>query len=165
MKLKIVFFTLLLILAAGVLSAQTNLLSGKSESEAKIQLAGLWINELINYHEIPGLAIGIVYDQDMIFSKGFGFANLVKKTEITEETLFRIASITKLFTGTAIMQLRDKGLLNLDDPIRKHLSWFKIKNSFEGAKEVTIRHLLTHTSGLPREADFPYWTDHKFPTK
>ncbi|MFH1527832.1 MAG: serine hydrolase domain-containing protein [Bacteroidota bacterium] len=165
MKLKIVFFTLLLILAAGVLSAQTNLLSGKSESEAKIQLAGLWINELINYHEIPGLAIGIVYDQDMIFSKGFGFANLVKKTEITEETLFRIASITKLFTGTAIMQLRDKGLLNLDDPIREHLSWFKIKNSFEGAKEVTIRHLLTHTSGLPREADFPYWTDHKFPTK
>jgi len=75
-----------------------------------------------------------------------------------------MASVTKTFTATAIMQLRDAGKLNLDDPVAKHLPWFKIKSPFADAPAITIRHLLTHTSGLPREAAYPYWTDNKFPT-
>ncbi|MFC2085304.1 serine hydrolase domain-containing protein, partial [Bacteroidota bacterium] len=124
----------------------------------------VWINELMNYYKIPGMAVGIVYDQNLVYSKGFGFADLNKKTAVTDETLFRIASITKLFTGTAIMQLRDEGKLKLDDPVEKYLNWFRLKNPFGDIKKVTIRQILTHTSGIPREAAFPYWTDSKFPT-
>ncbi|HEX9615690.1 MAG TPA: serine hydrolase domain-containing protein, partial [Bacteroidota bacterium] len=78
---------------------------------------------------------------------------------------YRIASITKTFTATAVMQLRDQGRLQLDDQIEKHLSWFRMKNRFPNDPTVTIWHLLTHTSGLPREAAFPYWTEYKFPSR
>lgn len=65
------------------------------------------------------------------------------------------------------MQVRDQGKLQLDDPVKKHLPWFTIKNTFADAPEITIRGILTHSAGLPREADFPYWTgpDYPFPTR
>lgn len=113
----------------------------------------------------PGLSVGIVYDQELIWARGFGYANVERKVPATPATLYRIASITKLFTSTAVLQLRDAGKLQLDDPITKHLPWFDIQNCHPGAPPITIRHLLTHTSGLPREAAFPYWTDDRFPTR
>ena len=131
---------------------------------ADLQIIETWVESQIEYNNLPGLSVGIVYDQELIWQKGFGYANVEKKTPMTPQTIFRIASVTKLFTCTAIMQLRDQGKLQLDDPIEKYLPWFKIKNRFPDAPIITIRHLMTHTSGLPREAAFPYWTDHKFPT-
>jgi CubicO group peptidase (beta-lactamase class C family) len=77
----------------------------------------------------------------------------------------RIASITKTFTATAIMQLRDQGKLQLDDPVAKHLPSFAVRPREPGGHPITIRHLLMHVSGLPREADFPYWTTQEFPTR
>jgi len=53
----------------------------------------------------------------------------------------------------------------LDDPVSKYLPWFAIKNKFADAPPISIQHLITHTSGLPRESAFPYWTDAKFPTR
>jgi CubicO group peptidase (beta-lactamase class C family) len=73
--------------------------------------------------------------------------------------------VTKLFTATAIMQLRDAGRLRLDDPVVHYLPWFTIRTRDADAPPITIRHLLTHTAGLPREAAFPYSTDHNFPTR
>lgn len=144
--------------------AQESSLANKVEVSSSIQLVETWIKSEIEYNNLPGLSVGIVYDQDLIWSKGFGFADVDKKTPMTPKTIFRIASVTKLFTCTAIMQLRDQGKLQLDDPVEKYLSWFKIRNRFPDAPTITIRQLMTHTSGLPREAAFPYWTDHKFPT-
>ena len=63
------------------------------------------------------------------------------------------------------MQLRDQGKLRLDDPVSDYLEWFKIRDRFPEAPDITIRQLLTHSSGLPRESAFPYWTDHKFPSR
>jgi CubicO group peptidase (beta-lactamase class C family) len=63
------------------------------------------------------------------------------------------------------MQLRDEGKLHLDDPISDYLPWFKIRNRFPDAGSITIRHLLTHTAGLPRDAAFPYWMENNFPTR
>ena len=80
------------------------------------------------------------------------------------DTLYRIASITKLFTATSILQLRDAGALQLDDPVTRHLPWFAVASRHADAPPITIRHLITHTSGLPREAAFPYWTEGEFPT-
>ncbi|UCE05063.1 MAG: beta-lactamase family protein [bacterium] len=134
------------------------------EVAANLQIIKTWIESQIEYNNLPGLSVGIIYDQNLIWQKGFGYADVEKKIPMTPQTIFRIASITKLFTCTAIMQLRDQGKLQLDDPVEKHLPWFKIKNRFPDAPTITIRHLMTHTSGLPREAAFPYWTDHQFPT-
>jgi len=63
------------------------------------------------------------------------------------------------------MQLRDAGKLELHDPVEKHLPWFQPKGMEKNARPITIWNLLTHTSGLPREAAAPYWTDNEFPSQ
>lgn len=134
------------------------------EVRSNLTLLESWLEAQVEQRALPSLAVGIVYDQELIWSKGFGYADVATQTPATEKTVYRIASITKLFTATAIMQLRDEGLLQLDDPVEKHLDWFKIQNPYEDAPVVTIRHLLTHAAGLPREAAYPYWSDRNFPT-
>jgi CubicO group peptidase (beta-lactamase class C family) len=131
---------------------------------SSLELLSAWIESQMAYRGQPGLSMGVIYDQELIWAKGFGYADLASKKAATPTTVYRIASITKLFTATAIMQLRDEGKLQLDDPVTRHLPWFQVQNSFADAPEITIRQLLTHTSGLPREAAFPYWVDRNFPT-
>ncbi len=131
---------------------------------SEVRVLESWIRQQTEYRGIPGLAVGLVYDGQLVWAEGFGYADLNKKTPVTPRTLFRMASNTKTFTATAIMQLRDAGRLRLDDPIVKYLPGFDIGNPYPDAPQITILHLLTHTSGLPREAGFPYWTDRKFPT-
>jgi CubicO group peptidase (beta-lactamase class C family) len=130
-----------------------------------LDLLSAWIEAQMAYSGQPGLSIGVVYDQELIWARGFGYANLEARIAATPRTLYRIASITKLFTATSLLQLRDAGKLQLDDPLEKHLLWFKIQHRHPDAPPITIRHLLTHTSGLPREAPFPYWSDDNFPTR
>ena len=83
------------------------------------------------------------------------------------ENTFSICSISKLFTAVAIMQLVEDGKINLDDPIQKVLPWFDINNEFKDVPELTIKSILSHSSGLPRESNHPYWSwpDFPFPTK
>jgi len=131
---------------------------------AELELLSVWIQERIDYYKIPGVAIGVVDNQKLIWAKGFGYSDVESKKLMTPETLCRIASITKTFTAAAIMQLRDQGKLRLDDPITRFLPWYQIKSRFAAEPPITIENLLTHTSGLPGEAAFPYWTDHRFPT-
>ncbi len=130
-----------------------------------VTLLDLWIEEQRTYHDLPGLSIGVVYDQQLVWAKGYGLSDLETRAPVTPGTVFRIGSITKLFTATAIMQLRDAGKLRLDDTVSVHLPWFEVRSTFEDEPAITVRHLLTHTSGLPREAAFPYWTTHDFPTR
>lgn len=122
-----------------------------------------WLEAQKDYEKIPSISAGVVSDQELIWSRGFGYADIQHQTSATDSTIYSICSISKLFTAIAIMQLRDQGKLNLDDPIEKHLSWFTIKRAFPESGPITIRSLLTHSSGLPRESDFPYWTDRTFP--
>src|SRR5262249_32955346 len=93
-----------------------------------------------------GLSIGVVHDQALVWERGFGWASVERKAAAAPETLYRIASITKLFTATAILQLRDAGKLGLDEPLAARLPWFGLKGAEPGAPTITIRHLLTHTS-------------------
>ncbi len=133
------------------------------EVKAAISVLEVWIQEKMIEREQPGVSIGVVHDQDLIWAKGYGFADLSRLVPSTPSTTYRIASISKPFTATAIMQLRDAGRLQLDDPVSKHLSWFKLKNPQEDVEVITIRHLLTHTSGMPREATGVSWNDYTFP--
>ncbi|HEV8437654.1 MAG TPA: serine hydrolase domain-containing protein [Methylomirabilota bacterium] len=131
----------------------------------RVRLFEAWIESQMAYRGQPGLALGIVHDQDLVWAKGFGFADRERGVPATPETLFRVASITKTFTTTAVMQLRDQGKLQLDDPVTKHLPSFAVRPREPGGQPITIRHLLTHVSGLPREADLPYWMNDRFPTR
>lgn len=116
--------------------------------------------------KIAGLSVTIEYDQDVLFSKGFGFADLDKKVPADSATVYRVGSVTKLFTALMLMQLRDAGTLNLDDPIEKYLPEFKIKSRFPDARPATFRQVVAHYSGLPREPpmQIEYENPDKFPT-
>jgi D-alanyl-D-alanine carboxypeptidase len=149
----------------GVAASASHPISGHPEVAAAIEVLDAWIAATVASREQPGLSIGIVYNQDLIWSKGYGFADLKNKVPAGLSTLYRIASISKLFTATAALQLQDAGKLTLDDPVAKHLAWFKIRAAQAAGSPITIRHLLTHTSGLPREALGLNWTDLKFPAR
>lgn len=91
----------------------------------------------------PGAVIAVLRDGQFVHCKGYGLANLEWTIPISPETVFRIASLTKQFTAVAIMMLRARGLLSLDDPIERFLAGFPTRG-----RRVTIRHLLNHTSGV-----------------
>jgi len=121
-----------------------------------------WIRGQLAYRNLPGLAVGVVWDQQLIWAQGFGFADVEKKIPMTPATKFRMASHSKLFTATAIMQLRDAGKLHLDDPVAAYLPWFQMAPASADDPAITIEELLTHSAGLPREAG-PHWSELSFP--
>lgn len=129
-----------------------------------ITLFSIWAEEQLAYHGRPGLAIAVVHRDGPVWSAGFGVADLETRVPMTPATPFRIGSVSKLFTATAILKLRDAGRLRLDDPVVEHLPWFVADAPPAVVRSITVEHLLTHTSGLPREGAFPYWTTHEFPT-
>lgn len=131
-----------------------------------IGLLDVWTDAQVAYQQIPGASIAVVYDQELVWSAGFGLANREQRTPATPQTIYSICSISKLFTSISVMQLRDAGKLRLDDPVATRLSWFTIRDAYPDAPPVTIEGLLTHSSGLPRESDTPYWSapDFRFPT-
>jgi CubicO group peptidase (beta-lactamase class C family) len=149
------------------LDAQTPAATPGLASDADVagaqRLFSAWVEGQILYRHLPGIAVGVVADQDLIWATGYGFADTPKKTPMTPQTKFRMASHSKLFTATAIMQLREQGKLRLDDPVSKYLPWFKVKTADPEDQPITIEELLTHSSGLPREAG-DHWTTLEFPT-
>ena len=134
------------------------------EVKGAVRLFSAWLEGQIAYRGLPGIAVGVVADQDLAWSAGFGFADVAAKRPMTPQTKFRMASHSKLFTATAIMQLREQGKLHLDDPVSKHLPWFKVKSGGPDDPAITIEHLLTHSSGLPREAG-AHWSTLRIPVR
>lgn len=126
-----------------------------------------WLEGARTYERIPGISAGIVYDQTLIWDSGYGYSNLETERPADADTLYSICSISKLFTSIGVMQLRDAGKLELRDPVGKHLDWFDVAQAYDDSAPITIESLLTHSSGLPRESDFPYWNgpDFPFPTR
>ncbi|WP_170136399.1 serine hydrolase domain-containing protein [Nannocystis exedens] len=116
--------------------------------------------------ELPGLAAGVVIDGELALFVGAGVADLDSGAPVTEHTVFRVASITKVFTATAILALRDQGRLSLDDPASRHLPELeRLVYPTADARRITIRDLLLHTSGLPRLGDFIYTDPHDPPDR
>ena len=122
-----------------------------------------WLAAQRDYEHIPGISARVVVGKELIWSDGFGYADLSTKSATTAATLYSICSISKLFTAVAILQLRDQGKLGLDDEIAEHLPWLNIEQVHAKSGPITIRSALTHSSGLPRESDYPYWSDPTFP--
>src|SRR5215216_1990637 len=99
---------------------------------------------------IPGLALGIVQGDQIVHLKGFGVAGPDGRP-VTPQTPFQLTSLVKPMTGVAVMQLVDVGKLDLDAPVQRYLPWFRVADEAASA-QITIRHLLYHTSGLPAAA-------------
>jgi CubicO group peptidase (beta-lactamase class C family) len=137
------------------------------EVKGALKAIDAWVEGVRTYERIPGVSVGIVRGQDVIWNSGYGYSNLEKKQPADADTLYSICSISKLFTSIGIMQLRDANKLTLRDSVQEHLDWFDIKQAHNDSGPVTIESLLTHSSGLPRESDFPYWggPDFPFPTR
>jgi CubicO group peptidase (beta-lactamase class C family) len=140
-------------------------LADRPEVADALSLLDLWLEEQIADERAPGLSVAVVHDQELVWAKGYGFADVEAQRPAASSTLYRIGSVTKLFTATAILQLRDAGKLALDDPAVEHLPEFSVRSPFADAQPVTLRHLLTQTSGLTRDAPFAYWTTHVFPSR
>ncbi len=136
-----------------------------AQVRAALNLLDIWVQAQLDYERIPGISIGVVYDQDLIWSEGYGFADVDRRIPATPRTLYSICSISKLFTSIGLMQLRDAGKLRLDDPVSDHLDWFNLQQAHADAGPATIEGLLTHSAGLPRESASPYWSEANFPTR
>ena len=121
-----------------------------------------WIEYQLGISRVPAASIGVVYDQELLTARGFGLANPDTGAPATPETIYSICSISKLFTSVAFMQLRDQGKVRLDAPVSDYLDWFTLQDVHPDDEAITVRRLLSHSSGLPRESDYPYWSDPDF---
>ena len=118
----------------------------------KIQKIESFITEVMNIHGLVGIAAGVVKDGKTVLEAGFGKINLTKNDPVTNSSVFHLASISKLFTASAIMQLIENGLVNLDDSPQMYLPCLKMHNTF--TNHVCIRHLLSHSSGISDVIDY-----------
>ena len=148
---------------AAPLAAQLQSPSQDPDVQGAIRLFSAWLEGQIAYRGLPGVVVGVVSDQELVWAQGFGFANVDAKRPMAPDTRFRMASHSKLFTATSIMQLREQGRLRLDDPVSEYLPWFRVQSAEPDDPPITIEHLLTHSSGLPREAG-SHWSHWEFPT-
>ncbi len=132
--MKTYFFTILLVIALSACKS-TALLTNSKQIDAI----------MTNYNTIdkPGASVLVLQDQKIIFKKGYGVENLNTQKEISPNTNFRLASVTKQFTAMAILLLQEQKKLSIEDPLTKYFSSFPVYG-----KEIKIKHLLTHSSGL-----------------
>jgi hypothetical protein len=107
------------------------------------------VNAIVNRWPAVGLAVGVVRDAGLEFFFGHGVAHIESAIPVTEDTVFRMASITKTFTAIAVMQLEEQGLIDMDAPANDYLRGFRLVPAKAGWRPATTRHLLTHTAGVP----------------
>lgn len=127
-----------------------NTFAQKTE-DVKTALKGFddYVEQVMNDWQVPGLAIGIVQNGTIVYTKGYGYRNKSSKMPVTDNTLFAIGSCTKAFTAATVAQAVDNGLLDLDEPIKTYLPNFKMQDEYV-TKNITLRDILCHRSGLPR---------------
>ena len=109
-------------------------------------------------NDVTGLSVALVDDQRVVWAEGFGFADLANQRPATPETIYRVGSISKLFTATAAMQLVEQGKLDIDQPLQRYLQEFSARSRFPEAAPVTPRSIMTHHSGLPSDYLKGMWT-------
>ncbi|MCJ8014858.1 serine hydrolase [Paenibacillus sp. KQZ6P-2] len=118
------------------------------------QLDRLLTDYIRNDRAAAGMAVGIVYNQQPIYAKGFGVKNKETGEPVDGNTLFHMASISKTYVATAVMQLVEQGKVLLDEKVTTYLPYFTMQD--ERYCDITVKHLLSHTSGMPDEDDYEW---------
>ena len=133
--------TLMLVLTIGNVKASPTL-----QGETDFAAIDAYVTEQMNNLGIPGMALGIVQDGQIVHLQGFGVADSSGRA-VTPQTPFFIGSVTKSFTALAVMQLVEAGKIDLDAPVQTYLPWFELADK-EASAKITVRNLLNHTSGI-----------------
>ena len=144
---------------------ETTRLADHPSVDSALTLLDLWIDEKVAYESPPSLAIGIVFDQELVWSKAYGLADLEAGTPATNSTRYRAGSVTKVFTATAVMQLRDAGSWRSTTRSRATCRASRCAIPSSTPTRSPSGTCSPTTSGLPREGAFPYWTSHEFPAR
>ena len=132
-----------LLLVTPLLQAQDIVqLSGRDEK--RIDSVG---HLFLQTHQLPGMAIGVLKNGKVLYSKGLGVRDKDTGDPVTNRTVFHMASVSKPFVSTAILQLVEQGKVRLDDRVTKHLPYFKMQD--DRYQQITVEHLLLHTAGIP----------------
>ncbi len=117
--------------------------------KAVVERLAPFVERQVREKNLPALSIALVDDRRIVWARGFGFADPKAKVPATADTIYRVGSVSKLFTDLAVMQLVERGILDLDAPLTKYLPDFKPDNPFD--KPITLRQMMAHRSGLVRE--------------
>ena len=112
------------------------------------------LQEIMTRWDIPGLAVGIVEGDEIVYAKGFGVQSLETQAPVTLDSVFCVQSVSKCFVATAVMQLAERGKLDLDAPLVQYLPYFQMDD--ERYRQITIRQALSHTSGMPDMDEIEY---------
>ena len=112
------------------------------------------LQEIMFRWDVPGLAVGIVCGDEIVYAEGFGVQSLKTHIPVTLDSVFCVQSISKCFVASAAMKLMERGELALDVPIIQYLPYFQMKN--ESYRHITIRQILSHTSGMPDMEESEY---------
>jgi CubicO group peptidase (beta-lactamase class C family) len=140
--------------------------SALARAEA-LRVVDAWLDSLQAYRHIPAISGGVIVGDNLVWSRGYGTLDADHKIPAGSDTIYSVCSISKLFTSISLMQQYEAGKVRLDDPITTYLPWAKLKDAGEDSLPITLRGILSHSAGLPRESDFPYWSgpDFPFPTR
>jgi CubicO group peptidase (beta-lactamase class C family) len=119
------------------------------ESVSSIAEAEAYLNSLVEFGIPPGVSLVVVKDGLIVYSQGFGYADGPNQIPATPATIYKWFSMTKIFTAVAILQLHERGQLDIDRPVADYLPFFEVKYPSASSQTVTVRHLLNHSSGMP----------------
>ncbi len=128
------------------------------------------IRRQIAEKDIPAFSIALVDDQNVVWSAGFGFADELQTLPATADTVYRVGSVSKLFTDIAVMQLVERGELKLNEPVSQYLPEFTTRRNEEGSQvdsrsqSITLAQLMSHRAGLVREPPVGHYFDDSLPT-
>ncbi|REJ76088.1 MAG: serine hydrolase [Acidobacteria bacterium] len=122
-----------------------------------VEMLEEFIEREVKDKDLPGFAIALVDGQRIVWQKGFGHSDPEAKKPVANETIFRVGSVSKLFTDIAVMKLVEAGKMDLDAPVTKYIPEFKPENPF--GKPITLRQLMSHRSGLVREPPLGHYFD------
>ncbi len=120
------------------------------------------LQKLVDNYTLDGVSIGVVNESGLIWANSFGYANREKQVKASENTVYRVGSLSKLLTATAILQLEEQKLIDIDQAVSAYIPRFNYKTRFSESGVITSRHLLTHLSGLPSNINKGHWTEERF---
>ncbi len=148
---KIMIFLALLVCSTFFNCSVQNKISTNKETKQKIDD---YIQLVMEKYDIPGIAVAVTEDGEAIYSNAFGVKNIVTKEKLQPEHIFHMASVSKPFVATAVVQLVEQGKIILDEPLTAKLPYFRLDD--ERYKDITIRQMLNHTSGMPDVNDYEW---------
>lgn len=130
----------------------------KKSLQKSLDFIDSWLKLRLKDSDTPGYSVAIFYENKPIFTKSYGLANIKNEEKLTNEHVFRIASHSKTFTATAIMQLQEKNKLRIDDHLADYIPWLN-EHTDKRWQKVTIRQVLSHSAGIIRDGhNADYWS-------